>query len=290
MTPRDNSRYDDQAVIQYLLGDMPEAEAEHLDELSVVDDEFAVRLTAAENDLVDAYVRGELADGTRDRFQSHYLCSQRRRERVKFAESLMLLADRAVVPAAAGGRARGRLWPRLFPVFAAAACLLLMAGLLIYQNFRLRTQLLRTEQERAALERRERDARSQIEKQNEKSNPPPSERSAIAIAIVLSPPTRGIGSPPAIAIPAETSRADFRLEFESADFAEYRVRLKTPASKQVLWQSAPVRPLSHDGISSVSVGLPGTLLKPRHYVLELSGISPRGTLELLSSYAFTVVP
>jgi hypothetical protein len=290
MTSPEHSRYDDQLVIQYLLGDVPADEAERLDELSIVDDEFAVRLNNVENDLVDAYVRGELAGATRERFQSHYLCSPRRREKVNFAESLMVLSDRAPVPATADVRAPGWRWPHLSPVFAAAMCLLLIAaGFLTYQNILLRTQLLQTQQQRAALEHREREAKNQHEKQGENSNLPPGERPGIAVAIVLVPQTRGIGPLPAIAIPAETSQADFRLELESADFKEYRVQLKFAAAGQILWQSGTVKPESHDGVRSVSLALPGRLLKPRNYVLELSAISPKSG-EWLSSYAFTVVP
>lgn len=287
MTSRENPQYDDQFVIRYLLGDMPEDQAERLDELSIADDEFADRLTAVENELVDAYVRGELAGATRDRFQSHYLSSPRRREKVNFAESLMVLSDRA----AADVGARGWRWWDRSPVLAAAACVLLIAaGFLTYQNYGLRTELLRTQQERGALERGEREARSQLERPSEKSNPPPTERPAVDLAIVLLPQTRGIGPLATISIPAETSQANFRLELEAADFAEYRVRLKVPAAGRILWESRAVRPSSHDGVRSVAVGLPGRLLEPRNYILELSGISLSGGAELLSSYAFTVVP
>jgi hypothetical protein len=287
MTSRDNSRYDDQLVIQYLLGETPEDQVERFDELSIVDDEFALRLTAVENDLVDAYVRGELTGTVRDRFQSHYLSSARRREKVIFAESLMVLTDRAAVSAAAGGGPRGWSWPRLFPVFAAAVCLLLIAaGLLTYRNSQLRSQLVRTQQDRAALERSQREAMSRLEKQRETAIAPP----AVAVAIVLLPQTRGIGPLPAIAVPSTTRQVDFRLELESAAVAEYRVRLKVPATGQVLWRSGTVRPVSNGSVRSVSIALPGRLLIPRNYVLELSGISPEAGAELLNSYAFTVVP
>ena len=52
--------YNQQTISEYLLGSLPEAEAERLDQLSFTDDEFSAVLEAAEKDLVDAYVQGEL--------------------------------------------------------------------------------------------------------------------------------------------------------------------------------------------------------------------------------------
>ena len=46
---------DDRHLASYLLGLLPEEEAERLDEASVVDDELASRLCGVEDDLVDAY-------------------------------------------------------------------------------------------------------------------------------------------------------------------------------------------------------------------------------------------
>ena len=57
----------EQQLVRYLLGLLPEEEAERLDEQSVVADEFAARLQCVENDLVDAYVSGTLEGDIRER-------------------------------------------------------------------------------------------------------------------------------------------------------------------------------------------------------------------------------
>ncbi len=56
------STQDDRQLIRYLLGLLPDEEAELYDEQSIVDDDLAARLRLVENDLVDAYVRGTLDD------------------------------------------------------------------------------------------------------------------------------------------------------------------------------------------------------------------------------------
>ena len=55
----DQQTLSDQLITQYLLGSLSSEETERLDELSLSDDEFAVRLQAVENELIDAYVEGE---------------------------------------------------------------------------------------------------------------------------------------------------------------------------------------------------------------------------------------
>ena len=54
----------DEVLVRYLLGSLPHEEAERLDELSIADDTVASRLSEAENDLVDAYIRNELSGET----------------------------------------------------------------------------------------------------------------------------------------------------------------------------------------------------------------------------------
>src|SRR2546428_12517365 len=90
-----SEQHDPQFLTQSLLGSLADTEAERLDELSITDDEVAWRLTAAENDLVDAYVRGELSGEALRRFETHYLSSQKRRDKVRFGPTLRLLENRA---------------------------------------------------------------------------------------------------------------------------------------------------------------------------------------------------
>lgn len=75
----------DSTLRNYLLGSLPENEVEVYDERIFDDDEFAARVLMVEDDLIDAYVRGELTAEERVRFQASYLVSPYRREQVLFA-------------------------------------------------------------------------------------------------------------------------------------------------------------------------------------------------------------
>jgi len=148
--------YDDQTIRQYLLGALPEAETERIDELCFIDDDFDARVQTVERELVDEYVCGELAGPALAAFDSHYLASPRRRERVKFAHALRILADRVVAtPQAAVARlaaaselaSRRRSLREFFAVpvwrwgFAGALMLALVAGgWLIFEILSVRNQ------------------------------------------------------------------------------------------------------------------------------------------------------
>ena len=102
MSPLTEAALDDRQLERYLLGLLPEEDAERLDELSITDDNVAGRLRIVEDDLVDAYVSGELAGELLERFESFYLSSERRRQKVKFARSF-LATDRGAGPAGTAG-------------------------------------------------------------------------------------------------------------------------------------------------------------------------------------------
>ena len=101
---------DDQQLVRYLLRLLPDEEADRLDEMSISDDALAWRLREVENDLVDAYVSGTLTGETVERFESFYLSSERRRQKVKFAGSFLGSVDQSK----AGFTVRQ--YPRCFPI------------------------------------------------------------------------------------------------------------------------------------------------------------------------------
>ena len=180
--------FDQQIVTQYLLGALPEAEAERLDELSVSDDDFVAALSAAEKDLVDAYVHGELTAAELAQFKSHYLTSPLRREKVKFAQVFRVFAEQntdaraAELPKAnpaayAPERRDSSGWFSGLSGFfdsrfawrwglaVAALALLITGSWLALKNMRLRQQMSQTQASRDQALRREQELQKEIEAQ-----------------------------------------------------------------------------------------------------------------------------
>jgi hypothetical protein len=70
---------------QYLLGLCDPAERERIESEYFHDENAFQQMLTAEDDLIDAYARGELTAEQRQRFETHFLTSLRGRDRVQFA-------------------------------------------------------------------------------------------------------------------------------------------------------------------------------------------------------------
>jgi hypothetical protein len=271
MSPEKQS-YDDELVIAYLLGTVSPNEADRLVELSIADDEFAARLSAVENDLVDAYVRGELSGGRLEQFRTVYLASPRRREKVAAAE---VLAERIGAPVIAARAAIA------FPkwAFAAAACLLAGVGSVL---------LFRAPWPQSP------PVAQQVPQARESSPPapqpsPPAPRGPLTVALVLPPQLRGAASIPVLNLPPAADTAQFLLELESDEFSAYRAALRNPATNQVVWRSGALRSEHRAEGRVIDASVPASLLQPQNYTFELTGVSGAGGNEFIGSYSFRVV-
>ena len=292
-----DSRPDDR-LIRYLLGALPDAETERLDEQSLIDDDFADKLKLAEDDLIDAYVSGTLTGELRDRFESHYLASPRRREKVAFARRFLAAVERAgshlhAVPAGVASP-RSRTWPfRL--ALAAAAVLAVTSITLLTNDARLRQDLRRTEHETAdsrsrldALAGRLQDAQkaADLARQPHSSAPPPA--AGGGIALVLLPQTRGVGPVPIVAIAPTAATVTLDLQIGDRQGSAYAASLRDPATNRIVWRGAASRESRLPDV--VSVRLPAALLRAQHYVVELfSTEARRSAAAFADSYAFEVV-
>jgi hypothetical protein len=180
--------YDDQLITNYILGRLSEEEVERLDALSFAEDEFAYRLQVVEDDLVDAYVNGELAGQNLESFNSHYLLTPRRLDKVKFAAAFQLIRNRSVaadgvhgvrepatvrperVNRASSGRSLRALYAVLDPPIRwglglAAMLMLTFGAWLVVDNFRLRNRLGQASTARPALSPSEPELRAQLERE-----------------------------------------------------------------------------------------------------------------------------
>jgi hypothetical protein len=169
-------------LVEYLLGSLPQSDSEALDESSVADDEFAMRLSAVENDLLDAYVRGQLSPPMREKFRTFYLSSGKRRQKLSLAEGLFALEEKAAASRAPGDRlsASYRAWesqltsswrhllffPRWRWGFAAVAAMLVAGILLTVDNFRLYRQVSRAQAFGAELQQRERELQAKLDQEH----------------------------------------------------------------------------------------------------------------------------
>jgi hypothetical protein len=315
MSSAEQQRFDDQVLVRYLLGTLPEEEAERLDGLSIADDAFAWRLNAVENDLVDGYVRGELSGENLARFKKFYLSAPKRLQKLEFAEALNSFGAKTATAAAQAMPLPGykpkkessrdlpaRRWlsvPHFAPQwgFAGGALLLLFAaGYLLLDNIRLRRQTTAAQGSHAAFDQHERELQRQLNDQRNANSALAKELDGLresqpnldhlkTVSALLLPPTRGAGRVPTVSLAGGTELVVLLLTVESDDFPAYRVSLKDSETNQIVWRSANLEATSGGSNKIVAVSFPAHLLEQRNYVLELSGVSSKvGRTEWIGSY------
>ena len=284
--------HDEPLLIRYLLGSLPAEEAERLDELSITDDNLAWRLKSAENDMVDAYVRGELSGETLDRFTSVYLATPARREKVEFARTLMAVLGGGRAPRSQGWLFGHLAMPR-WAVACAAGIAAIAAGFLINQQQRLQSQVEQLRTSGAALQAHERELQKKLEQLASSASPPAGSSNEAApdagamLAVLLPPPARNAARPPIVRIPARTARVAIDMQLEDNDIPIYRVALKDVAGSRILWAGADLKAQTRDRRAVVAIVLPAPLLKPGRYLLELSSGGAPGVV--IGNYVFEVV-
>lgn len=314
----------EEELVRYLLGELPEEEQVRLEERAFTDPGLTAEILAAECDLIDEYVRGELSDEQRRRFESRFVTSAPRRRKLEFA--------RAFAQAASAAReseqpARLRGWRRWLSVlrgptpalrFATAATLLLLLGLswLVAERVRLRSQVdqlqadleaLRGQDETLRGEAAEARARSvdlsdQLERERrrlaELAEKGVGDRArgvsagASALAVFFLPPGvgRGAAGLPQFVLPeSTTAQAGLQVGLEPEDdYASFQVELGTLAGEQV-WTRSGLRSRPSAAGPVLDLTLPGGVLEAGEYELKLRGLNEAGSAEDVRYYYFEVL-
>jgi anti-sigma factor RsiW len=292
MLPRRDSARDDE-LVRYLLGELPDEDAERLDEQSIADDEFAARLRLVEDELVDAYASGRLTGERRRHFESFYLASPRRREKAAFAKRLLEAVEQDVrrrqgdvAPAKRGPLA----WWQL--AAAAAVVLGLATTWLSLQDARLRTALNDARQQAATAERRAADLSTALLNAQHATSVAQAwltdVRAAQPVALVLLPQTRGVGPVPIVAVTDDSPSLRIELAIEALTPVPHEAALKDPATNQIIWRSSPLSTAPAPP-ALVAVSVPTAILKSQHYVLDLFARRSERNRDFVGSYPFEVL-
>lgn len=318
-------QYNTESLRSYLVGNASLEETERMDELSIAESEFAELLEAAEKDLVDAYVEGELYGDELSRFESHYLASPFRKEKVRFARAFREYAVEKTVANAEsqtfehkpdGGA--GTFWTSLLPFatrrftygFAISAASVVVIGILgwlavkytsdkgvevvtnINSKFDERTitptpatQVLPTPSIVSPTGKQPPDERPTPTPPRPPTKVPPP---TVIASFVLSPPLRG-NQVPSVSIPAGAERASIRLELESDEHRFYAVELKNSADGRIVWSRSRLIATGSANARSLNFVLPLKLLETSTYIFTVSGLVTGQRVEIIGDYPFRVV-
>ena len=308
--------YNEKELRAFLLGNLPDEARAGIEDRFLADEEFAVQLELAEDELIESYLLGELSTGDKQRFRVAFLSQPRRRERV-----LAMKAVRAVANAEAPDPAASApsFWSRLSAFLhfesalagvAVAAVLLLVMGLaaLFVVN------KLRSKSDGPIVQHSPGPIRPAVTASVSpisSPSPPPSQPSpspAVTPAPRLSPQplpettadgpiiatialqpslVRDPSAAKRLILASSVKQVRLQLGLESNDFTDYSVRLTT-VQGQLVWQARSIRPTAASPRASLFATIPAARLSTDDYLVEVSGRSDAGPREVISSYFFTV--
>ncbi len=138
---------EDKRIVRYLLADLPQPEAEQLEERYFCEPPFFNRVTDLEEELIRRYLDGKLSPSDVSRFEGKYSRIPELRQKVDFvrhlrAEAGLLLPDRQVFLPGKTSRWDWVLRPAVaIPVFASVPVLVALGFWLAAENARLRNDV-----------------------------------------------------------------------------------------------------------------------------------------------------
>ncbi len=256
---------------RYLLGWLEPEEQERLEKQLLIDDEYLEELSAAEDELIDSYVHGNLSAPERERFNQHFLAVSERRQRLSFAEALHRYVNGApladVKPATVNGQ-RPLVWKRFIPAslhaqkpllgLSLAAALVIVffgASWLIVRNVWLRDQL----------------------------------PEGPTLAITLRPGLeRDSGEIKRVTIATDISTVRLHLELSRDEYQSYRAVVQTDEGREV-FSADELKPESLANERVVGLSFRARLLVRGDYQIKLSGLDQGGQFEEAGKYHFRVI-
>ncbi len=285
-------------ALQYLLGKLPEQEAEEFEEQCFADDALFEETSALENDLIDSFVRGELPEAERQQFEKGYLVSPARRANVQFSRAL---AGHLSTVQPGKAVAKSKALPAFFSLQAwparlawAAIAVVVTAGIswMMVANRRLHREIDLMRAQQAEFQQQEQDLRLQIARldaqvrQSGAGEPVSPE----IISLILTPGlNRSDAAARKLLISPPASLVQVELYLERDDYRSYRASVQNAEGRRI-WETKDLK--SHagpQGGKTVTIEISSSLLQSGDYLIKVDGKAANGQFEEVEDYRFQVV-
>lgn len=284
-------------IKSYLLGVLDEAQQQELDQRLWADESFCEELQIAEDELVDDYLAGRLAPAEREQFEKYFLAAPERQKDLSFARVFKrYVADSAIEPVAESENVSQTaaqdgsqtdviqplppsppLWKRpefMYAIFLVA----LVAAIAFFVIPRyMPNGREKIEQELAQLNESNRRGQSPT------GTSPETYRTTLA----LGGQTRGTGDTTTLQISPQAKLIELKLEVPPDDYKAYQATFVSENAE--LYTVKDLRALPENDSRFVHLYLLPAYLPGGDYQIRLSGTTPDGKTESLSSYPFRVV-
>jgi hypothetical protein len=278
-----NSAAHDITLRRYLLGQLPEQAQREVEERLFIDNTYLKQVELAEDDLVEAYVSGDLSSAEREQFETHFLHTPERRRHLQLTRTL-----REVSSEEASSRPPIR---AIAPWLAMAASLVIVISLAAYVSLRREKHWA---EQLAVRNGRITDLENQLKREREQpelaeNRPMTSLPSYVLKPEIITRDPEDNRKTPSISRTTTGVQLFLNLEMSSdVPYNSYRVVVETSAGKQV-WSGDKLEAVRAPAGHVLVLVLPGTVLQPAEYRIIVSGRTAMGGLEELDEYVFRVV-
>jgi hypothetical protein len=262
---------DHDTIKSYLLGQMPEEDEAQFEARLLTDREFYEELSIVEDELIDHYLRGALSDSDRQSFESYFVSSDERWQKVRFAKALRKYVSGAgernepntasqidLVPAEVA-RPRLARRPSFFSfrrplfVYALTAAILIIVGGIFWLG----------------------------------RNAGPSGGEVLAIELISTPATRGGNDVKQFKLTPDIETVRLQLDLPKNEYPSYEAVLLDSSLRPVL-TGKNLKPQTLNSFAVVILDVKASLLSPDDYRIQLSGTTPGGRSESLATFFFKI--
>jgi hypothetical protein len=242
-------------IKNYLLGQVSEQEESEVEMRLLADPEFYDELSIVEDELIDQYLGNTLSDTERQSFQSHFVSSPERHQKVRFARALKkYVAVNAEEEASPRASSIFSLRHPVLP-YAIAAVLLVVVGV-SYLAMKYGP------------------------------GPPPGSR-VLAIELTPAPTVRGGGEVKELSLAPDVGSVRLQLDLPTNDYQTYDAVLRDSSLRSVL-TAGGLKPQTINNTPAVIIDVEAGLLAPGDYRVNLSGTTAGGGSESVATFSFTV--
>lgn len=254
----------DERIVAYLLGELPEEDSERFEEECFAGEDWPEEVRAAEHDLMDAYLRGDLTPEQHLHFERNYLTTEKRLKRVATAAALLHHVDAVVVEKSSAQKQAGPTlnWIQSFIAVWHGQSWAMRAGLTVGVA--------------AIVVGAVWFARSR----------PSQPRNFATLTLTIAGSNRAEGAQAGrVKLPpgADGLRIYLKLPGAAAGAARYRVELENEEGEK-----NPVVVAGRDG-ESVTVEIPTAQLKRGQYVLRTFAVGPDGAEQRVAGLYYFIV-
>lgn len=304
-------KLNEEKLKHYFLGKLPEAEKSAFEEEIALEEKLTEEAQIVEGELIDDYLRGNLSAADRELFETVYLTTEARREKLSLAKSLWQVANEqktSEIVEKESPSSFWQFWNAWRVAFVGVAALLLLgAGVLFWLNSR-GSFSVEFAQQRNSNEpligitkthetppiENVNSVNGNVNNSNLQQNknasptpkttptPTPEVQSAPTLAsFTLLPGTLRDEGEQSIKIAPNTQKINLRLNLpkDAAKYQTYVATIKTADGETVF--TAP-------NLKSLNFTLPAEKLENRTYIIFLEGKNAQNSSESIAEYTFRV--